>query len=184
MPTIVLLSALISPPAAKKQPAAMNPIQTRAKPPRGPSAMKAQMPPSTATLTDSASNSVMAFPHRFVLRESALELRSVLLFRQARPLFKLTRSAHRRIRKTLAAPSFICCGAQKPSCSQSTGVIDLCQRDMFRRYLANRSGSFSPDADNKDRQFSLRTRCHTSVAGDVISLGGDGDGEDQPTLCR
>src|SRR5580693_9238993 len=62
MPTIVLLSALVSPPAAKKQPAAMNPTQTRAKPPRGPSAMKAQMPPSTATLTDSASNSVMASP--------------------------------------------------------------------------------------------------------------------------
>ena len=40
----------------------MNPTQTRAKPPSGPSAMKAQIPPSTATLTDNASNSVMAFP--------------------------------------------------------------------------------------------------------------------------
>jgi hypothetical protein len=30
---MVLLSALVSPPAAKKQPAAMNPNQTRAKPP-------------------------------------------------------------------------------------------------------------------------------------------------------
>ena len=40
----------------------MNPTQTSAKPPKGPSAIKAQMPPSTATLTDSASNSVMVSP--------------------------------------------------------------------------------------------------------------------------
>src|SRR6516162_10875768 len=66
------LSALVSPPAAKKQPAAMNPAQTRANPARGPSAMKAQIPPSTATLTDSASNSVMASPIDSVLWDSAL----------------------------------------------------------------------------------------------------------------
>ena len=33
--------------------------------------MKAQMPPSTATLTDSASNSIMASPIDLVLRDSA-----------------------------------------------------------------------------------------------------------------
>ena len=66
------LSSALRPPAAKKQPAAMNPTQTRAKPPRGPSAMKAQMPPSTATLTDNASNSVMASPIDLVLRDAAL----------------------------------------------------------------------------------------------------------------
>ena len=59
MPTMVLLSALVSAPAAKKQAAAMNPTQTRAYPANGPSAMNAQMPPRMATLTDSASNSDM-----------------------------------------------------------------------------------------------------------------------------
>ena len=55
----------------------MNPTETRAKAAKGPSAINAQMPPSTATLTDSASNSDMVvfspvellsyehdFPHR------------------------------------------------------------------------------------------------------------------------
>jgi hypothetical protein len=43
--------------------------------------MKAQMPPSTATLTDSASNSVMASPIDFVLRTAHLsENRFVSLF--------------------------------------------------------------------------------------------------------
>src|SRR5580704_6576456 len=114
-----------------------------------------------------------------------------LLFWKARPLVKLTQFTHWCIRETLIAPSFICCGAvasaaaiQRLSCSQRRRVIDLCERDMFRRYLANRSGRSSPDADNKDRQFSLRTRCHTASRGVVFSLGGDGDGEDQPTLRR
>ena len=48
-----------------------NPDQSEAAP-RGPSAIKAQMPPSTATLTDNASNSVMAFPKNSLLRDAAL----------------------------------------------------------------------------------------------------------------
>src|SRR5271168_1236428 len=78
MPTIVLLSPLVSPPAAKKQPAAMNPTQTRAKPPRGPSAIKAQMPPSTATLTDNASNSVMVSSVDLMLRGPRIHLESFI----------------------------------------------------------------------------------------------------------
>jgi len=59
MPTMVLLKALVSPPAAKKQPAAMNPVHTRAYPAMGQSAMSAQMPPSMPTLSDSANNADM-----------------------------------------------------------------------------------------------------------------------------
>jgi type I restriction enzyme M protein len=59
--------------------AAGYPTQTRAKPPKGPSAMKAQMPPSMATLIDNASNSVMVSPMDLVLQ--------VIWFTK-RPLFK------------------------------------------------------------------------------------------------
>jgi hypothetical protein len=42
--------------------------------------MKAQIPPSTATLTDSASNSVMAFPIDFVVAGArGIVLRKILL---------------------------------------------------------------------------------------------------------
>ena len=50
----------------------MNPTQTRAKPPKGPSAMKTQMPPSMATLIDNASNSVMVSPMDLVLHGDLL----------------------------------------------------------------------------------------------------------------
>src|SRR5665213_138936 len=82
MPAIVLVSALVSPPAAKKQPAPMNPTQTRVKAAKGPSARNAQMPPSTATLTDSASNSDMVVspvdwllraPNAFPVRKAPAE---------------------------------------------------------------------------------------------------------------
>src|SRR5690349_11562690 len=80
MPTSVLVSALVSPPAAKKQPAAMNPTQTSAKPAKGPSARKAQIPPSTATLTDSASNSDIASPPiDLLLQERAFHLKFACL---------------------------------------------------------------------------------------------------------
>src|SRR5262249_35029287 len=83
MPKIVLLSAFVSPPAAKKQPAAMNPTQTSAKPAKGPSARKAQIPPSNATLTAKASNSDMVCPH-WSLKERAAHL-EVVCFRESRP---------------------------------------------------------------------------------------------------
>ena len=51
--------------------------------------MKAQIPPSTATLTDNASNSVMAFPINLTLRDRAFT-KSVAVFLGSAPLLNLT----------------------------------------------------------------------------------------------
>ena len=53
--------------------------------------MKAQMPPSTATLTDNASNSVMASPKNSLLRGAALTCNGLFLrFRKRVPVQTLT----------------------------------------------------------------------------------------------
>ena len=59
-------------------------------------------------------------------------------------------------------------------------MVDLQRRTASGRYLANRSGRSTPDADDMDR-YNEGPKGLASV---VNSLGGDSDGKDQRALRR
>ena len=110
--------------------------------------MKAQIPPSTATLTDSASNSVMAFPHRFRVAGARIHRKWFWFFCLGSvPLKNIRHNFRTGAREILAVPQ----------------LVYLLQRSSCLKFIRRGGVQYLPISGAQNKEMASPTPCGTSL---------------------